>query len=58
MKKDRKTIAIILLIISIFSFLLYNIFLRSDFNSIYALSKYGSRGDEVITIQTKLKRWG
>lgn len=23
-----------------------------------ALSKYGSRGDEVVTIQTKLKRWG
>ncbi len=34
------------------------------YNSIYqkqeveALSKYGSRGQEVITIQTKLKRWG
>ena len=24
----------------------------------YALSKYGSRGNEVIQIQTKLKRWG
>lgn len=24
----------------------------------YALSKYGSRGSEVTTIQTKLKRWG
>ncbi len=26
--------------------------------SIETLSKYGSRGDEVRTIQTKLKRWG
>ena len=27
-------------------------------NEILALSKYGSRGEEVRTIQTKLKRWG
>lgn len=27
-------------------------------NSTYALSKYGSRGDEVRKIQEKLKRWG
>lgn len=27
-------------------------------NSVEALSKYGSRGSEVTTIQTKLKRWG
>ena len=27
-------------------------------NSVEALSKYGSRGDEVRQIQTKLKRWG
>lgn len=27
-------------------------------NTILALSKYGSRGSEVTTIQTKLKRWG
>lgn len=26
-------------------------------NDVYALSKYGSRGSEVTTIQTKLKRW-
>lgn len=58
MKKNRKIIAIILLIVSILSFLSYNIFFRRDVNSSYALSKYGSRGDEVITIQTKLKRWG
>ena len=27
-------------------------------NSVYSLSKYGSRGDEVKQIQTKLKNWG
>ncbi len=58
-RKNRKNIiAIILLIISIALFLSYNIFFRADSNSTYALSKYGSRGDEVRQIQTKLKRWG
>lgn len=59
--KNRKTkniILIVILIISIISFLSYNIFLREDSNSSYALSKYGSRSDEVKQIQTKLKRWG
>lgn len=27
-------------------------------NTVEALSKYGSRGEEVTQIQTKLKRWG
>lgn len=36
-------------------FLSYNIFFRGETS---ALSKYGSRGNEVIQIQTKLKRWG
>lgn len=54
----RKIIPIILLAISIITFLLYNIYLREDSNSSYALSKYGSRGEEVRQIQTKLKRWG
>lgn len=54
----RKIISIVLLIISITTFLLYNIYLREDSNSSYALSKYGSRGEEVRQIQTKLKRWG
>lgn len=58
MKKNRKKIAIFLLVICILAFILYNIFLRKDLNSTYALSKYGSRSDEVVTIQTKLKRWG
>lgn len=59
--KDSKTkniILIIILIISIVSYLSYNIFFREDTNSSYALSKYGSRSDEVRQIQTKLKRWG
>lgn len=57
-KNLTNTILIVLLVISITSFLTYNIFLREDSNSSYALSKYGSRGDEVRQIQTKLKRWG
>ena len=59
-KARKNTIAIILLIFSIISFLSYNIFFREDSpsNNLYALSKYGSRGDEVRQIQDKLKRWG
>ena len=54
----RKIIPVILLIISIISFIFYNIYFRTDLNNLEALSKYGSRGDEVKQIQTKLKRWG
>lgn len=57
-RNKNNIIAIVLLFICILLFLSYNIFLRSDINSSYALSKYGSRGDEVKQIQTKLKRWG
>ena len=46
----------ILLIISIMLFVSYNVVVRNA--EVLALSKYGSRGDEVIQIQTKLKRWG
>lgn len=55
---QRKLVAIIMLAIAIISFLAYNIFFREDVNFVEALSKYGSRGEEVRTIQTKLKRWG
>ena len=48
MKKN--IIAIILLLVLIVTFLFYN--------TSYALSKYGSRSNEVSQIQTKLKRWG
>lgn len=37
-------------------FISYNVFFRTT--DVQALSKYGSRGQEVRTIQTKLKRWG
>lgn len=55
-KLKRSIKPIIILTILFIIFLSYNIFFRNDEAS--ALSKYGSRGDEVITIQTKLKRWG
>ncbi len=58
LKNRKNLVALIILIISIIAFLSYNIFFREDVNSSYALSKYGSRGDEVRQIQTKLKRWG
>ena len=46
----------ILLIISIMLFVSYNVVVRNA--EVLALSKYGSRGEEVKQIQTKLKRWG
>lgn len=54
--KDKNKKALVILIILIAVFLSYNVFFRN--NEIYALSKYGSRGDEVTQIQTRLKRWG
>ncbi len=54
----RKIIPIILLIVSVIIFLFYNIYFRADSNNSEALSRYGSRGDEVRQIQDKLKRWG
>ena len=57
MSKHTKIIAIILLIITFTLFILYNINFIAH-NSVEVLSKYGSRGDEVKEIQTKLKRWG
>ena len=56
MLKNKKKIIIFsvcILIIGIFAFLL--LFENSEVD---ALSKYGSRGEEVKQIQTKLKRWG
>ncbi len=57
MKKSKKIIGIIF-IFCIVCFIVYNVFIRDDINKVNALSKYGSRGDEVVQIQTKLKRWG
>jgi len=55
LKKKKKIIifSTALLIIGVFAFLLL-----FENNEVDALSKYGSRGDEVRQIQTKLKRWG
>lgn len=51
----RKIISILLLIIlsTIICF-----FIMQNNNEVQALSKYGSQGEEVRQIQTKLKRWG
>lgn len=55
--KNKRTIWAMISIILAFSlFFSYQIFFRN--NEAEALSKYGSRGEEVRTIQTKLKRWG
>ena len=54
LKKNLKAIIVILMVSTIF--VSYNVFFRG--NESLALSKYGSRGEEVRTIQTKLKRWG
>lgn len=45
------TIAFLLVVITVFVIIFQN-------NSVETLSKYGSRGNEVTQIQTKLKRWG
>lgn len=54
MLKNKK--AITLIAVAIILLILYNLFLEN--NIILGLSKYGSRGEEVKQIQTKLKRWG
>src|SRR5574344_949803 len=51
---NKKIISILAILLIIF--ITYNIFFNNNF--IYALSRYGSRGDEVTQIQTKLKKWG
>ena len=53
--KKRKIFVVCIMIVCIVSTVVY-IFLSN--NEVEALSKYGSRGNEVTQIQTKLKRWG
>lgn len=54
---SRKSVRVLCLIIfMIFLIVVYNSICQK--NEVEALSKYGARGQEVITIQTKLKRWG
>lgn len=50
---NKKALIIILVVMVLF--VSYNVFFRDGSQ---ALSKYGSRGNEVTQIQTKLKRWG
>ena len=54
---NKRLISIMVLIITISSYIGVTVFLNKN-NTIEVLSKYGSRGDEVRQIQTKLKRWG
>ena len=57
MRKKNKLYMYAFLLLLIIIFVVYNIFFNS-YNEVFALSKYGSSGEEVKTIQTKLKRWG
>lgn len=55
-KERRRKIAIVILAFFTIILVSYNIFING--NDVLALSRYGSRGQEVTQIQTKLKRWG
>lgn len=56
MKKHKKKVIIACLIIV--GVVISSFIASSQNNIVEALSKYGSRGNEVKTIQEKLKRWG
>ena len=53
--KNRFKIGILLAIL-VSLFIAYNVIIRNQVS--YAVSRYGSSGSEVRTIQTKLKNWG
>ena len=55
MLKNKKTIIALLILISVIGigFVTFKMIQKND--TVEALSKYGSRGDEVKQIQTKLK---
>ena len=58
-KLKSKILTPFVIILFVFTILLsYNLFFRNGSSEVEALSKYGSRGEEVRQIQTKLKRWG
>ena len=57
MLKNKKKI-IMLFILALIGISAYIFTILIENNSVDALSKYGSRGNEVTQIQTKLKRWG
>ncbi len=55
-ENKRRMWAMVIITLAFSVFFSYHIFIRNSQTE--ALSKYGSRGDEVRQIQTKLKRWG
>ncbi len=57
MLKNKKRL-IIIFVISLIGIGMLTFIAVSENSTVEALSKYGSRGDEVRQIQTKLKRWG
>lgn len=56
--RKKKIFIVSILVISILLLATYLVFFKNGENETYALSKYGSRSEEVRQIQTKLKRWG
>lgn len=56
LKNKKKIIIIGAIAFMLVAITVFIVFFQN--NSVEALSKYGSRGDEVTQIQTKLKRWG
>ena len=54
----KNKILLLILLITFFIIGFYSIYQNNNNKELQTLSKYGSRGDEVTTIQTKLKRWG
>ena len=54
--KKKKVLAFFNIVLVFTIFFSYNFIFRT--NESFALSKYGSSGNEVTQIQTKLKRWG
>ena len=54
--QKNKKVQISILVFIVRFILLFILF--SNLDTVFALSKYGSRGEEVKQIQTKLKRWG
>lgn len=56
MLKDKKKIILSSIVLIVIAGITAIIVFQN--NSVETLSKYGSRGDEVRQIQTKLKRWG
>lgn len=56
LKSTKKKILISVIALVAIAITIFAIFFEN--NTVEALSKYGSRGNEVTQIQTKLKRWG